>query len=221
MKKWVTFTLTETGVKELTKLQCCTKSSWPLSNNGTWEPRWRKKETTPFIKPVLSIRPIQICKRPMSACLGAFKMRVIQLDQTLNRWERNIKLQKIPGRFLKRIMATKIQIKLMRKEWTNIQVHNKPRCTLPWEAMASLSTNILEVLVKTRLKIKSMILLLWSSERKKWKERFSYVIRKIMEELIDIRLLIWLWINKKAVRRLQDFIKNSRFTDQEVLQLQM
>ena len=148
-------------------------------------------------------------------------MLVIQLDQTLNKWRKNIKLQKIQDHFSRHIMATKIQSNLMKKEWHNIQVQHQLLSMRRWEAMDSHNTNILEVLVKTRLKIKSMILLLWSSELKKWKERFSYVIRKIMEELIDIRLLIWLWINKKAVRRLQDFIKNSRFTDQEVLQLQM
>ena len=118
-------------------------------------------------------------------------------------------------------MATKIQSNLMKKEWRNIQVQHQLLSMRQWEAMDSHNTNILEVLVKTRLKIKSMISLLWSSELKKWKERFSYVIRKIMEELIDIQLSIWLWINKKAVKQLQDFIKNSQFTDQEVLQLQM
>jgi len=148
-------------------------------------------------------------------------MQVIQLDQTLNKWKKNIKLQKIQDHFSRHIMATKIQSNLMKKEWRNIQVQHQLLSMRQWEAMDSHNTNILEVLVKTRLKIKSMISLLWSSELKKWKERFSYVIRKIMEELIDIQLSIWLWINKKAVKQLQDFIKNSQFTDQEVLQLQM
>lgn len=148
-------------------------------------------------------------------------MLVIQLDQTLNKWKKNIKLQKIQDHFSRHIMATKIQSNLMKKEWHNIQVLNQLLSMRQWEAMDSHNINILGVLVKTRLKIKSMISLLWSSELKKWKELFSYVIRKITEELIDIQLSIWLWINKKAVKQLLDFIKNSQFTDQEVLHLQM
>lgn len=119
-------------------------------------------------------------------------MLAIQLDQTLNKWKKNIKLQKILDLFSRHIMATKIQSKLMKKEWHNIQVLNQLLFMHQWEAMDSLNINILGVLVKTRLKIKSMISLLWSSELKKWKELFSYVIRKIMEELIDIQLSIWL-----------------------------
>ena len=128
----------------------------------------------------------------MLVCHGVSLMPAIQLDQTLNKWKKNIKLQKILDHFSKRIMATKIQSNLTKKEWHNIRVLNQRLFTHQWEAMDSLNINILEVLVKTRLRIKSMISLLWSSELRKWRVLFNYVIRKIMEALIDIRLLIWL-----------------------------
>ena len=157
----------------------------------------------------------------MWVCHGVLLMLVIQLDQTLNKWRRNIKLQKILDLFSRHIMATKIQSYPMRREWTNIQVQNQLLCIHRWEAMDSRNTNILEVLVKTRLKIKSMISLLSSSELRKWKELFSYAIRKIMEAPIDIQLLTWLWISKKGEKQPLDFIRNSQFIDQEVLHLQM
>ena len=81
-------------------------------------------------------------------------MRVMQLDQTLNKWEKNMKLQKIQDLYSKLIMATKIQINHMKREWINIQDHNPLHFIHPWEVMDLLSINIPEVLVKTRLKIR-------------------------------------------------------------------
>jgi len=144
------------------------------------------------IKPVWNTKPIQICKENTLVCHGASLMQAIQLDQTLTKWEKNMKLQKIQDHFTKHIMATKIQSKVTKKEWINIQVRNQPLFIHRWEAMDLHSINILEVLVKTRLKIKSMISLQWLLEQRIWKEQSNLIMENLpMEVLGNIQNLTW------------------------------
>lgn len=134
--------------------------------------------------------PIQICKGNMSVCHGVLSMQVMQLDPTLNKWERNMKLQKILDLFGKRIMATKIQIKLTTKECINTLAQGQLLSIHQWKALGSLNINIPEVLVKTRLRIKLMISLLSLLERKKWKEQFNSIMARITVAHGDTQLLI-------------------------------
>ena len=135
------------------------------------------------IRKVWDIVLTQIYRLSMLAWAGVLLMHVMQLNLTLNKWEKSIELLRILFHFIKLTISMRILINHMKSVLIIILVQASLLFIHLWKATVLLNINTLEALAKTILKIKLMILPLKSSEQRKWKEHWCWTTVSQMEPL--------------------------------------